>query len=213
MDGSSCLASMNVSAENSILSIAQPVITGRVTTAVFQARTPTNRPCLENIAFYCALVHKESDYKYFVIVKKANQNNYILTLRPSLRGRHELRVVINDQTIKTLLLSVAPNPASLGTPTRVIKGLNNPCGVTINSREQFIVTEDDGCQVSIFNKDWTKFRSFGSKETGNRQFDSPNGVAVDSEGSGQFDWPTDVVVDDEQNVILVDSSNHCLQIF
>ncbi len=188
---------MNISAENSIISINKPMIVGRVTILVFQARTPTNRPCLESIAFYCLLVHKETDKKCAVEVKKANQNNYTLTLRPSLRGRHELRVRINDQTIKTLPLSVAPDPASLGTPTRVIKGLDGPWGVTINSREQFIVTEWSGCQVVIFNRDWTKIRSFGIRGTGNGQFKQPIGVAVDS----------------KDNIYIVDWNNHRIQKF
>ena len=106
---------------------------------------------------------------------------------------------VNGQTVKgcPFPLSVAPDPASLGKPVRVIEGLNRPWGVAINSKGYVIVTECVSHQVSVYDREWRKIRSFGGK----------------GKGDGRFNQPKFVTVDGDDNVYVADCENHRIQKF
>ena len=142
------------------------------------------------------LVRIKSQAKAIVEV---DHKDHTLSFTPTLRGRHELRVSVNGQTVKgsPFPLSVAPDPASLGKPVRVIEGLNRLYGVAINSKGRIIVTEDGSHQVSVYDREWRKIRSFGGK----------------GKGDGQFNEPKFVTVDGDDNIYVADNSNHCIQKF
>ena len=151
----------------------------------FQAVSQSNK-CFEVDA---ELVHNKTQKRENVVI---NHMEHTLSFTPSLRGRYELQVSVNGQSVQgsPFPLSVAPDPVSLGKPVRVIKELNRPWGVAINSKGHVIVTENNSHQVAVFDKEWRKIRSFG----------------------GLCD-PRDVTVDDDDNIYVADYSNHRIQKF
>ena len=141
------------------------------------------------------LVHIKSQAKAIVEV---DHKDHTLSFTPTFRGRHELCVSVNGQTVKgsPFPLSVAPDPASLGKPVYFVR-LNKPWGISINSKHYVIVTEWGSHQVSVYDREWRKVRSFGGKGKGDGQFNEPRGVTVDG----------------DDNIYVVDSENHRVQKF
>ena len=59
------------------------------------------------------------------------------------------------------------------------------------------MTEWRGCQVLVFNPNGERLRSFGAYRSGRGKFNNPAGVALDC----------------DNNILVVDSSNHRVQKF
>ena len=74
----------------------------------------------------------------------------------------------------------------------------NPAGVAINHRNRKVYICDYGNHhVRILNADLTLSSSFGSRGS----------------GDGQFQYPWNVAFDSNDNVYVGDSGNHCIQVF
>ena len=76
-------------------------------------------------------------------------------------------------------MTVYPDPTQLGRPVRVVTGLNCPYGIAFNSREEMIISEYDGHQISIFDTRGQKIRTFGSHGDSPEQMKCPRGIAID----------------------------------
>ena len=164
------------------------IVTGQKVIMAYRLMSQNQKPCIACVD--AELVHTISQTKGNVEI---DQKQHTLSITPILRGRHELRVSASGQAVNgcPFPLSVAPDLNSLGKLVHVAKGLNQPRGVAINSKNHIIVTETGSRQVSVYDKEWRKIRSFGCK--GNQPFD--------------------VTVDDDDNVYVVDFDNHRLQKF
>ena len=160
----------------------------------YQCLFRKNKCSVANVEINAELVHIKTQGRENVVI---NHKEHTLSFTPTLRGRHELRVSVSGQSVQgsPFPLSVAPDPASLGKPMRVIKGLKGPYGIAISCKGHVIVTENGSHQVSIYNKQWRKIRSFGGKGS----------------GQGQFNQPVDVTVDDADDMYVVDKENHRVQ--
>ena len=159
------------------------------------------------------------------------------------RGQHELHVTLNDKEINgsPFIITVYPDPTQLDHPVRVVTGVKKPYGVASNSREEVIVSESFGDQISIFDIRGQRIRTFGSRGNGPEQMVSPNGIAIDDvdniyvssqdklqkftssgelikcvgqNGSkeGEFVTPRGVTLHDNQ-IYVCDSDNHRIQVF
>ena len=86
-------------------------------------------------------------------VKREGKSTCTVSYRPITRGRHKLYLEINGKIVKgnPHTVFVEPNLQRLGNPVKVIRGLNEPCGVTTDSKGRNIVTECSGHHVSIFS--------------------------------------------------------------
>ena len=87
----------------------------------------------------------------------------------------------------------------LGTPIKIISGLNETRGVAVNQRGEILVAEHKRNCISIFSQTGEKLRSFGS------QGPEP----------GQFRYPHGVTLDDNDNILVTDNimGNNHIQIF
>ena len=75
--------------------------------------------------------------------------------------------------------------------------MTKPSGVAINQRGEVVVTEYEAHCVSVFSPSGKKLRSFGTRGSGQGQFESPRGITVDGDG----------------NILVADSNNHRIQKF
>ena len=159
------------------------------------------------------------------------------------RGPHKLHVRVNGSEINgsPFTLTVYPDPTQLGSPVRIVKGVNYPYGIASNSRGEMIVSEQFGYQVSVFDVRGRRIRTFGSRGDRPEQMEYPQGIAVDDmdniyvssqhklqkftsngelikcigrRGSkeGEFDDPRGITIHSNQ-VYVCDEDNHRIQVF
>ena len=162
---------------------------------------------------------------------------YEMVYTPRIRGRHQLAVTVNGEQVAASPFTVRVRipPTQLGTPMKVISGLNSPYGVAFNSAGEVLVTMDE--EVGVFDKQGKKLRTI--KHTVHH----PRGIAVDEDdilfisdrgphcvhkldkdgnqlkvigwcgcGNGEFNWPGCVAIIGE-HVFVCDESNHRIQVF
>ncbi len=124
---------------------------------------------------------------------------YEINYQPTIKGRHQLHIKVEDQHIRRSPFSVAVKLLieKLGTPILTIGGVKGPCGITFNQRGEVVVAEESGNCVSIFSSSGEKLRSFGTHGSGQGQFINPCGVAVDG----------------EENILVADSDNNRIKKF
>ena len=136
--------------------------------------TCTGQPCEQEAQVLATITHSQSKRTIRGVVKNED-DGYKISYCPRERGRHELTVTINGRAVRGSPFSVVvmPLPRQLGKPTKVIGGLNRPCGITVNSKQQIIVAERGSDQTTIFNNRFEKIQTFNSQGKG------PVGVTVD----------------------------------
>ena len=127
------------------------------------------------------------------------ENRYEISYHPTNKGRHQLRIKINRQFIRGSPFGVVVKSTveKLGAPIQTIRGVVEPWGLAVNQKGVVVVSEWGVGRVSVFGPGGEKLRSFGSRGSGQGQFNSVREVAVDGEG----------------NILVVDSGNHRIQKF
>ena len=147
----------------------------------------------------CELVSEIDTTRTSGKVRLVKDNQYEISYRPTSVGRHQLHIKIDCKHIKGSPFSVTViRPIEkLGTPIKIITGLNQPWGVAVNKKGEIIVAENGADCVSIFSRSGEKLRSFGFKGS----------------GQGQFCCPRSVAVDDNGNILVTDAFNHRIQKF
>ena len=92
-------------------------------------------------------------------VNKIKGNEYRIQYTPTVRGRHQLAVRVNEQEVagSPLPVFVSINPMQLGEPVRVIRTLGKTRDVAVNSRGDTIVLDSEN--ISVFDKDGKKLKS------------------------------------------------------
>ena len=178
-----------------------------------------------------------------LVVTVATPSRYEVTYTPVSRGRHKLHVQVNDKEINgsPFTVTVYPDPKQLGHPVRTVTGLNWPCGIAFNNREEMIVSEYGADRLSILDTRGQKIRTFGSRGDSPHQMNGPKGIATDDSGNiyvssrhklqkftstgelikcvgrkggkeGEFDVPRGLTLRDNL-VYVCDGNNHRIQVF
>ena len=129
-------------------------------------------------------------------VERRGQSQYEISYQPTIKGRHQLHIIMEGQHIRgsPFPVAVTSSVEKLGTPLRTIDGIKNPWGVAINQRGEVVVTENSRKSISIFSPSGKKLRSFG----------------VCGSGQGQVRCFRGVAIDDKGHIIAVDRDNACL---
>ena len=115
------------------------------------------------------------------VTTTGNDDTYVITYTPLVRGRHDLIVKVNAVNITGSPFQVFVNihPKQLGKPVHIIDGFNTPWGIAINNKHQLVVTErGDGGKISII-----ECRGKKVKELKCSSIRVPSGVATGSDGS------------------------------
>ena len=145
------------------------------------------------------LTHTSTNANVECIVDQQSPSQCNVLYKPIHWGKHELHLSINRKEIKgsPFTVRVLPTVKCLANPSKIIADLNEPRGVTTNSKGHILVTEGGAHRVSVFNGEGEKLFSFGTKGKSNQQFDCPFGIAVDK----------------DDNIFVAENSNNRIQKF
>ena len=158
------------------------------------------QPCDKSIkSLQCELSSEMTGARLRGGVEKMEQGQYRISYQPTIRGRHQLHIKVEDQHIRGSPFDVMVKlpVEKLGTPIRTIDGVQRPRGVVVNQKGEVVVTEAGKGMVSVFSPDGERLRSFGSPGSGQGQFDCPLGITTDGDG----------------NILVVDCGNCRIQKF
>lgn len=103
-------------------------------------------------------------------------------------------VVLFSIVLATLTMVKLPIHTPIRTPIKIIEEVSNqsevgvcgvlqPLGIAVRENREIVVVERGNHCVSIFAPNGTKIRTFGTKGSGQGQFDHRDGVAIDSAGN------------------------------
>ena len=173
---------------------------GVKSTAILQAINFGGKPYEEPIkSLECVLTSEITGTRPNCSVERRGQSQYKISYQPTIKGRHQLHIKMEGQHIRGSPFSVAvKSPVEkLGTPILTIGGVRGPRGVAISQRGEVVVTERGRDCVSVFSPSGRRLRSFGTRGTGQGQFNEPRRVAMDDMG----------------NILVADCGNHRIQKF
>ena len=109
-----------------------------------------------------------------------NDDTYLITYTPRVRGRHDLTVRVNGKDIvgSPYRVFVKIHPTQLGQPVRKIVGFNGPYGIAINNKQQLVVPESSGKKITIMERDGKRVQTIECDK-----FQFPRGVASGPDGA------------------------------
>ena len=171
---------------------------GETSTADLQVINFKGQPCDESMkSLQCELLSEMTSARLRGSVERMEQGQYRIRYQPTIRGRHQLHIKVEDQHIRGSPFDVMVKLPlrKLGTPIRTIDGVQWPRGVVVNQKGEVVVTGN--YMVSFFSTDGERLQSFGSHGSGQGQFEFLWGIAIDGDG----------------NILVADSDNHCIQKF
>ena len=160
-------------------------VVGDKSEAILHAVSYESKPCEKPIkSLECELVPEITGTRASCSVERRGQSQYEIRYQPTIKGGHQLHIKVEGQHVRGSPSSVAvKSPEKLGTPILTLGGVRGPWGVAINQRGEVVVTESGVHCVSVFSPSGEKLRSFGTRGSGQGQFDIPYGVAVGGEGN------------------------------
>ena len=161
----------------------ETAMVGERSIVVMQIIDFNGKPCDKLIkSLQCELSSEMTGARLRGSVEKMEQGQYRISYQPTIRGRHQLHIKVEDRHIRRSPFDVMVKLPleKLGTPIRTIDGVQGPRGVVINQKGEVVVTE---AMVSVFSPDGKWLRSFGSYGSGQGQFKNPWGIATDDDGN------------------------------
>ena len=174
---------------------------GRESTITISLSLPNGSPAPVPLSLInCCLTPPNNTCPIECVIKESSQlGQYTVVFTPAIRGLHQLHVTVNDNNIlgSPVNVPVSVPPEMRGTPVKTITGLNNPSGVAVTDDGLLVVSELDGHCITIFNREWKKIRSFGTRGEGMGQLHCPQGLAITSKGT----------------ILVADTYNHRIQHF
>ena len=187
----------------------QAIEVGRSASVTLHAINFKGQSCMELLesSIECELISEMTGTRTSCSVGQKGRNQYEISYRPTIKGRHQLHIKAKGQHIRGSPFDIAAHsPVEVlgGTNLRLlaytilwIHGLWRPSGVAVNRRGQVFVTEKEGHCVSMFSPSGKRLRLFGSGGS----------------GVGQLYFPSGIAVDEEDNILVVDSGNNRVQKF
>ena len=187
IDPAKCTVDLTAPAE-----VGKPYV-GTLTTRLSNGK-PDNRKCK-------VTCHMKSLYNGVTTdcaIDKDGPGRYSIQYTPTVRGRHELTVLINGRHVagSPFPVYVSIHPTQLGKPVKIWTEITKPLGITANSKGEILVALRDGT-INIVKYDAEGKRVDLVKESG---LVHPRCIACDDEDN--------IYCDDEQsNKILTCDGN------
>ncbi len=87
-------------------------------------------------------------------VDQSGPGKYCIRYTPTVRGRHELAISIDDQQIANspFSVSVSISPTLLGEPVKLWTEISSPAGITVNSVNEILVCTNSGILMKLEEK-------------------------------------------------------------
>ena len=146
---------------------------------------PNNRKC--NVTCHIeSLKGVTTNY----VIDKDGPGRYSIQYTPTVRGRHELTVLINGHHVagSPFPVYVSIHPTQLGKPVKIWTGLTRPLGITANSKGEILVALCDGTTNIV------KYNVEGKR--------------VDLVEKSGLDAPRCIACDDEDNIYCGDEDSN-----
>ncbi len=175
-------------------------VVGEKSTAIMEAVNYNDEPWEEPIqSLQCELVSELTGVTVTGSLERRGQSQYEISYQPTIKGRNQLHIKVEDQHIRGSPFPVAVKlPIEmLGTPILAIDGVEEPGRITFNQRGELVVIEWRRHCVFIMSPSGQKLLSFGARGYDYGQFNHPCGATVDGEG----------------NILVADSHNNRIQKF
>ena len=158
---------------------------GENSTVLLQTLNFISQPCKVSMtSISCELVSEIDGTLIEGTVEARGESQYEISYQPTIKGMHQLRIQVEGQDIMDSPFDVsAMSPVeNLSIPILRIAGVRGPEGVIVNKDGEVVVTESDAHCVTVYSQMGKRLRSFGTRGSGQGQFEYPRGVAVDSDG-------------------------------
>ena len=187
VDPAKCTVDLTAPAE-----VGKPYV-GTLTTRLSNGR-PTNRKCKVT----CHIKSLYNGVTADCVIDEDGLGRYSIQYTPTIRGCHELTVLINDHHVagSSFPVYVSIHPTQLGKPVKISTGITNPFDITANSKGEIFVALNGG-STNVVKYDTDRNRvNLIKKSTLVR----PGGIACDNEDNIYC-------VDRSSNKILTCDSN------
>ena len=96
-------------------------------------------------------------------VDESGPGEYRIQYTPTVRGRHELTVLVDEQHVagSPFPVFVSIPPTQLGKPVSIWDGISTPTGISINSNGEVLIAKQQDTPI-VFYKRGEKVRSISS---------------------------------------------------
>ena len=178
VDPAKCTVDLTAPAE-----VGKPYV-GTLTTRLSNSK-PNNRKCK-------VTCHIKSLYKGITtdcVIDKDGPGRYSIQYTPTVRGHHELTVLINGHLVagSPFPVYVSIHPTQLGRPVKMWTGLIHPMGITANSKGEILVALSKGTIIVKYDAE---------------------GKRVDLVEKSDLVHPCCIACDDEDNIYCVDKCSN-----
>jgi DNA-binding beta-propeller fold protein YncE len=158
---------------------------GHTTVVTLQAISTEGTPYDQPIeVLECELVTERTGTITTCTASRNGLSAYCITYQPTIKGKHQLHIKALEIHVSGSPFYVAVRMLDLRSMALLctIDSVSQPLRLALSQHGEIVVSETANHCVSIFSQCGDKLRSFGSCGSGKGQFDSPQGVAVDSKG-------------------------------
>ena len=173
---------------------------GKKATVLLQVLNSNSNPCKVSVdSISCEVVSELTGTVSRGSVKGKGQTKYEINYQPTIKGKHQLHIKIKDHHITGSPFPVITTlpVEELGIPIQIIGGVLGPIGIAVNQKGEIAVTEWREHYISMYCPSGRKIQSYGTRGS----------------GQGQFQYPSGVTVDKEENILVADSNNNRIQKF
>ena len=123
--------------------LEESVEVGKVSKGTLITRLSNDKQKKRNCKVSCQIKSLHNGVIADCNIEDDGLGRYSIQYTPTVRGRHELTVLIDGQHVagSPFPVFVSIHPTQLGKPVKVWDGLHHPVGVTANSKGDILVTE------------------------------------------------------------------------
>ena len=161
---------------------------GKVSKGTLITRLSNNKQTKRNCKVSCQIESLHNGVIADENIDDDGSGRYSIQYTPTVRGRHELTVLIDGQHVagSPFPVFVSIHPTQLGKPVKVWDGVYNPVGITANSKGDILVTEIAGNII---------------------KFDA-NGQRHKLVAQNELKTLRCIAVDNEDNIYCIDNNNN-----
>ena len=161
---------------------------GKVSKGTLITRLNNNKPTKRNCKISSQMKSLHNGVIADCNIDDDGSSRYSIQYTPTVRGRHELTVLIDGQHVagSPFPVSVSIHPTQLGKPVKVWDGVKSPFGITANSKGDILVAERVGNII---------------------KFDA-NGQRHKLVAQNELKALRCIAVDDEDNIYCIDDNNN-----